>query len=172
VKHGLGDNTLSASVRAATPLDVPAIVAMGAESQKALCKGNARMWTPHPDAPARFGAWMHYSLTSQDRRIFVAGERELGGFVIAQPTSPFHLPLASRSEHVGLIDDFWSSEFAEASDSREMPYARDLLASAEGEFVQRGRTSAMVVCPAAWRAKQDLLRACGYRDGNAWMLKV
>jgi hypothetical protein len=134
-------------VRAATPADVPAIVAMGARSQKALCQANARMWTPHPEAPARFGAWMHYSLNLTDRRIFVHGEHEFGGFVIAQPISPFHMPLTSRSEHLGLIDDFWASEFAQATGWRDFPNAKDLLASAEAEFIQRGRTSAMAICP-------------------------
>lgn len=172
VKHRLSDRAAPASVRAATPADVPAIVAMGARSQESLRKANAKMWKPNPDAPARFGAWMQYSLSLQDRRIFVIGERELGGFVIAQPTSPFHTPLALRSEHLGLIDDFWTPEFAQTDGSREFSTAKDLLASAEAEFVQRGRTSAMTICPAEWRAKQDLLRACGYRDGNAWMLKV
>lgn len=172
VKHRLSNPTPPASVRAATAADVPTIVAMGAESQRSLFKANARMWKPHADAPARFGAWMHYSLALQDRRIFVMGEREFGGFVIAQPINPFHMPLTAEREHLGLIDDFWASEFAEEIIGRDFSNARDLLVGAEAEFVQRGRTGAMAICPAAWRSKQNLLRACGYRDGNAWMLKA
>jgi hypothetical protein len=163
VKHRLAGGPAPASVRAATAADVPAIVAMGACSQQALAAANAKMWTPHADAPARFGAWMHYSLTLADRRILVCGDGARGGFVIAQPVSPFHLPLACAREHVGLIDDFWAAAFA--SD------ARDLLAAAECAFVQQRRTSAMAIAPAAWGAKQACLRAAGYGEGNAWMLK-
>lgn len=171
VKHRLSNRAAPTSVRVATAADVPAVVAMGARSQKSLFQANAKMWKPHPDAPTRFGAWMQYSLTLPDRRILVFGEGELDGFVIAQPTSPFHTPLAARSEHLGLIDDFWAPEFAPETEGQDASTAEDLLASAEVEFVRRGRTSAMVICPAAWQAKQDLLRACGYRDGNAWLLK-
>ena len=163
VKHCLIGGEVPASVRAATAADVPAIVAMGARSQQVLAAANARMWTPHAEAPARFGAWMQYSLSLSDRRIFVRGEAERGGFVIAQPTSPFHVPLACSRAHVGLIDDFWAAGFgADAS---------DLLAAAECAFVQQGRTSAMAIAPAAWPAKQASLRAAGYGDGNAWLLK-
>lgn len=172
VKHRLSNGAPPASVRAATPADVPSIVAMGARSPEALCQANAQMWTPHLDAPVRFGAWMHYSLTLQDRRIFVVGERDLGGFVIVQPISPFHLPLTSERENLGLIDDFWAPEFAQETGRRDVSTAKDLLASAEFEFIQRGRTSTMVICPIKWRSKHDSLRACGYGGGNAWMLKV
>ena len=40
VKHRLSDRATPASVRPATAADVPAIVAMGAQSQKALCRAN------------------------------------------------------------------------------------------------------------------------------------
>ena len=159
VKHRLSNGAAPASVRAALPGDVPAIVAMGAEAQQALFRANAKMWKPHPEAPARFGAWMHYSLTLTDRRIFVSGEPESVGFVIAQPTSPFHLPLTSQREHLGLIDDFWAPAFAAAMERRESADAQDLLVAAQLEFVRRGRTSAMAICPAAWQSKQDFLRA-------------
>lgn len=163
VKHGLAIGDVPASVRAATAEDVPAIVAMGVRSQQVLAAANARMWTPHAEAPARFGAWMQYSLSLSDRRIFVCGEAERAGFVIAQPASPFHLPLACGREHLGLIDDFWAAAFGAD--------ARDLLAAAEHAFVQQGRTSAMAIAPAAWPAKQASLRAAGYGEGNAWLLK-
>jgi hypothetical protein len=167
VNHRLADRPASHSaVRAASTADVPAIVAMGAEAQAALCQANAKMWTPHPDAPARFGAWMQYSLTLPDRRILVAGASKPSGFVIAQPVSAFHLPLTCEREHLGLIDDFWASAFATASSD-----AGDLLSAAEMEFVQRGRTSAMAICPRDWRAKYAILSAHGYIDANTWMLK-
>lgn len=168
VKHGLRPADAPASVRAATAADIPAIVAMGAASQRSLSGANAAMWTPHPDAPARFGSWMQYSLTLADRRIFVASGHAQAGFVIAQPVSPFHLPLTSAREHVGLIDDFWAEAFAGAGGEAE---ARDLLTAAENEFAARGRSSAMIICPVAWAAKQRFLRGQGYRDGNAWLLK-
>jgi hypothetical protein len=47
-----------------------------------------------------------------------------------------------------------------------------LLAAADDEFVARKRTSAMAICPVGWRAKQDTLRAHGYRDANIWMLRA
>jgi len=167
IKHGLVAGSES-HVRAASPADVPAIVAMGVQAQKALHQANDRMWKPHPEAPQRFGAWMQYSLTLPDRRILVFDAEEPSGFVIAQPVSAFHLPMACGRDHIGLIDDFWASAFV-SSDASD---ASELLAAAEAEFVRRGRTSAMVICPAMWRAKQDVLRAYGYRDGNTWMLKT
>ena len=170
VKHRLANAAPPAHVRAATAADVPAIVAMGAASQEALFQANAQMWTPHPQARARFGAWMHYALTLPDRRIFVFGEGEPTGFAIAQPTSPLHLPLTSQPDHVGLIDDFWAPEFAPAPGGPTG--ARDLLTAAELEFIARRRASIMTICPAGWRSKQEALRARGYRDGNAWMLKA
>jgi hypothetical protein len=172
VKHRLSNAPAPASVRAALPADVPAVVAMGAKAQQALFQANAKMWKPHPEAPARFGAWMHYSLSMADRRVFVFGDPEPTGFVIAQPTSPFHMPLASQRAHLGLIDDFWAPAFAEPVERREWTDARDLLVAAELEFIRRGRTSAIAICPAAWQSKQDVLRAHGYRDGNNWMLKI
>jgi hypothetical protein len=173
VKHGLADVSASqSSTRAASPADVPAIVAMGAAAQRALHHANAQMWKPHPDAPQRFGAWMQYSLTLPDRRILVHGASEPSGFVIAQPVSAFHLPLTCERDHIGLIDDFWAPEFGTETARRELASARALLIAAESEFVRRSRTSAMAICPAAWHAKQDILRAHGYHDGNSWMLKA
>ena len=172
VKHGLADGTASqSSVRVASSADIPAIVAMGGEAQKALYQANAEMWKPHPDAPARFGVWMQYSLTLADRRVLVFGAGEPCGFVIAQPVSAFHLPLTCARDHIGLIDDFWASAFA-ALEASALSDASALLAAAEAEFVRRGRTSAMAICPAVWHAKQDILRAHGYGDGNTWMLKT
>jgi hypothetical protein len=170
VKHNLSDHQLIDSVRPASPQDVPGIVALGARSQQSLCGANARMWTPHPEAPTRFGAWMQYSLTLPDRRIFVSGADPLDGFVIAQPPSQFHLPLTAPNDHLGLIDDFWSTEF-DAAQTPNQASAKDLLATAEHEFRVRGRTSAMVITAAAPQPKQDFLRTSGYRDANAWMLK-
>ena len=171
VKHRLVNQPSPASVRAAVPADVPAIVAMGAQSQQVLFAANPKMWTPHPDAPARFSAWMLFSLNLPDRRIFVSPEPERAGFVIAQPASPMRLPLTCKREHVGLVDDFWTPEFA-ATDKFGYSTARDLLTTAEQEFVQRGRTSAMVICADGCRSKQDFLRHADYRDGNAWLLKA
>lgn len=170
VKHELARGPLSAAVRPAAAPDVADIVAMSAKSQRALCEANAQMWKPHPDAPARFAAWMTYSLTLVDRRIFVSSEGDQGGFVIAQPVSPFHMPLSSARGHMGLIDDFWAASFA-ATEAANGSQARDLLNAAEIEFGRRGMTSAMLICPAAWPAKNRSVRSHGYRDGTTWMLK-
>jgi hypothetical protein len=159
-------------VRAANADDVPTIVIMGARSQQELLRADARMWAPHPEAPTRFGLWMDYSLKLPDRCIFISAERNPKGFVIAQPASPFHMPLTSPSDHVGMIDDFWADEFAANCDWKPETTARDLLFSAEQEFTRRKRTTAMVICAAAWPNKNDFLRASGYRAENAWLLKA
>jgi hypothetical protein len=172
VKHGFADGSASRSpVRVAAPADIPAIVAMGVEAQKALCEANAKMWKPHPDAPTRFGAWMQYSLRLPDRRILVFDAGEPSGFVIAQPASALHVPISCERSHIGLIDDFWASAFA-AADALSSSDASMLLCAAEAEFVRRGRTSTMAICPKDWRAKNDVLRGRGYVDGNTWMLKA
>ena len=172
VKHSLSNGGSLAGVREAVATDVPAIVEMGAQSQEALFQANAQMWKPHPEARARFGAWMHFALTLPDRCILVHGGHDGAGFVIAQPASAFHLPLTCDRERIGLIDDFWAQDFATAKEPQGATHAGDLLKAAELEFVARGRTSAMAICPAGWRSKQDFLRAHGYRVGNTWMLKA
>jgi hypothetical protein len=172
VKHRLAHAPQPASVRAATAADVPAIVAMGALSQRALHAANARMWTPHPEAPARFGLWMQHSLTLPDRRLFVSTAHDKAGFVITQPPSGFHLPLATAPGHLGLIDDFWADAFATPTPRDAAANAAALLTATENAFAERGRTSAMAICPTAWPAKQNMLRRHGYSDGNAWLLKA
>jgi hypothetical protein len=171
VKHRLEVGSGSTSVRAAAQADVPGIVALNARSQHALSQANARMWEPHPEAPARFGGWMQHSLTLSDRRIFVTSGRELAGFIIAQRVSPFHLPLTVSSAHLGLVDDFWATDFESTGDAVSSTVAKDLLAEAEAELARRGRTSAMVIVPAVRQAKSEFLEASGYRVANAWMLK-
>ncbi|MDZ4741027.1 MAG: GNAT family N-acetyltransferase [Alphaproteobacteria bacterium] len=171
VKHRLSNGVSPISVRAASSADIAAIVAMGGEAQNMLFQANAQMWKPHPEAPSRFSAWMHYSLTLPDRCIFIDDGHESAGFVIAQPVSSVHMPVASKRDHIGLIDDFWAPEFATATTGRVSTFASDLLAAAEFEFTRRGKTSAMAISPATWRSKQHFLREHGYCDGNAWMLK-
>lgn len=77
-------------------------------------------------------------------------------------------PATASDADVGLIDDFWAEAFAGVGGEAE---ARDLLAAAESAFAARGRSSAMIICPVAWAAKQRFLRGQDYRDGNAWFLK-
>ena len=169
VKHGLMGHP-PPSVRSASADDVPSIVTLTTQSLASLQEANPKMWTPHPEAAPRFATWMNYSLTLPDRRIFVAEDRR--GFIIAQSPGAFHVPQTSPRDHLGLVDDFWSEDFTAPSPPRYSDRTMDLLSAAELEFVNRGRTTTMVICPAARQPKQDFLRASGYRDGNAWMLKA
>jgi hypothetical protein len=58
----LGDAGMPAGVRPASETDVPGIVARSAENRRVLY-GIEPFWTIHPEADARFDAWMRRTLT-------------------------------------------------------------------------------------------------------------
>ena len=146
---------------------------LSAKHRKALAEVNPRFWHIHPEADGRFDAWMRRSLTLKDRDMFVAAAGgEVHGYIIAQPCSPFLIPIAHDVAAIGVIDDFYDEDFATVSAvSNSGSHGEDLLAAAESSFAQRGVDSALVVCPAAWPSKVSLLERRGYRAAKLWMLK-
>jgi hypothetical protein len=173
-KHGFAAGAATTATRPAGVDDIPAIVALSARHRATLQQLNARFWTIHPEADRRFEGWMRYSLGLTDRDMIVAGRPgQISGYVIAQPITSLHLPAGHEIAHVGIIDDFYATDFAQvarlANGGRN---AAGLLASAEAAFARRGVQAALVVCPAAWTSKKALLERIGYRTAKLWMLKA
>jgi hypothetical protein len=172
VKHDLAARDVRVEhARRASAADIPGIVALNREAQERKREADPRFWTPHPDAPARFGAWMTHGLSLADRDLFVEGPPDaLTGFIVAQPAGPLTMPVAHDASHLGLMDDFHATEFGASLAAASVPAAAtQLLVAAEQALRARGRSSAMVICPAAWTAKSGLLAAQGYRTASLWM---
>ncbi|MBX2806956.1 MAG: hypothetical protein KTR19_13360 [Hyphomicrobiales bacterium] len=165
-------HSLPARARSATPEDVPAIVAASAHHRCNLARLDP-FWVIHPDADARFCRWMQRSLTLTDRDMFVSGPSgELEGYAIAQPIARLLVPPAHDIEKIGVLDDYDHEDFADTGKvGNDGVGARDLLAAAERAFAERNYTSALVVCPAAWRSKISILQDAGYQTAKIWMVK-
>jgi hypothetical protein len=172
-RHGFTDHAPAPGVRSAAPEDVPGIVKLSADHRRTLARLNPRFWQIHPNADARFDAWMRYSLTLKDRDMFVAGPPgDMRGYIIAQPVAPLLVPAAHDITATGVIDDFYALDFADASTvANDGAMAASLLSAAENTFARRGYTAALAVCPAAWTTKAALLEREGYRTAKLWMLK-
>lgn len=138
------------AVRLATETDVPALVAFNREARARLHEANPDFWLSHAEADARFGLWMKFSLTMRDRSMLMSDRGP--GFVIAQPASPIQLPTSLAQEHAGTS-------------------GAELLAAAENDFVARGKTAALAICPKAWAAKKALLTRAGYTTNHLWFVK-
>jgi hypothetical protein len=173
VKHRFASEVMSNAVRAAVPEDVPEIVKLSARHRWMLAELNSRFWHIHPDADRRFDAWMHRSLTLKDRDMIVAGEPgTVQGYIIAQPCSPLLMPVGHEVAPIGVIDDFYDVDFADAAVVANGGSSGEaLLAAAENAFKRRGVDSTLVVCPAAWSSKISLLERRGYRTAKLWMMK-
>ena len=171
-RTGLGDAGMPSGVRPATEDDVPGIVARSAENRGVLYDIDP-FWAIHPEADARFDAWMRRSLTLPDRDMIVMGGPEaLEGYVIAQPASRLHFPPAHDITGTGVIDDFYHPDLADsAALANEGVGAMTLLRAAEVAFAERGTGAAFVVCPAGWRSKARLLEAAGYETAMVWSTK-
>ena len=163
-KHRFSTDALS-GVRAAGADDVPGIVKLSAKHRRTLARVNPRFWHIHPEADARFDAWMRRSLTLNDRDMFVAAEAgEVHGYIIAQPVAPLLVPAAHEIAAIGVIDDFYDADFADVpAVSNGAANGKNLLSAAECAFARRAVDSALVVCPAAWSSKVSLLERSGYR---------
>jgi hypothetical protein len=172
VKTALSPEAPPQFIRMATEHDVPNLVAFNREVRDLLREANPDFWRSHPEAETRFGLWMKFSLTMRDRTIFVSHEdHSTTGFIIAQPASPIPLSIASE-ESVGVIDDFHCTTFGSSLTARADTRAGDaLVAAAETDFVRRGKTAAMAVCPVAWTSKAALLERAGYRTQFTWYTK-
>ncbi|TDT77906.1 hypothetical protein BDE40_1207 [Litoreibacter halocynthiae] len=171
-KTGLTDAPASEDVREAVADDVEAIVASSAVNRQVLYDLND-FWKPHPDADARFGAWMARSLTLADRDMFVSeAEGDFEGYVISQPASALHFPSAHDVTGIGFIDDYFHTDY-ENPDSLEEdgPAAAALLHAAEAALKARGNRAALIVCPAAWSSKISLLQNLGYETAITWFIK-
>jgi hypothetical protein len=171
-KHRFSSDALPPGVRPASAEDVPGIVKRSAEHRRTLARINPRFWHIHPEADGRFDAWMRRSLTLKDRDMLVAVEvDEVHGYIIAQPIAPLLVSAAHEIATVGVIDDFYDEDFADASVLSSGSSGDNLLAAAESAFVRRQIDSTLVVCPAAWSSKVSLLERRGYRVAKLWMLK-
>jgi hypothetical protein len=173
LKTNLAPQAASAAVRQATERDIPDLVAFNREGRARLHEANPAFWTSHPDAEARFGLWMKFSLTMRDRTMFVSeGENNLSGFIIAQPASPIQVPIEIEETQIGVIDDFHCTTFASALDrAHDDTAGRQLLQAAESAFAGQGKTGAIAICPVAWTAKAALLEASGYKTQHTWFTR-
>lgn len=159
-------------IRPASEGDIPGIIARSAENRQVLRDIDV-FWNVHPDADARFSAWMTRSLTLSDRDMMVIGPRtNLDGYVIAQPASRLHFPPAHDITAIGVIDDYYHRELADF-ETRDAGHqgALALLRAAETAFAARSRDTAFVVCPAGWRSKIKALEAAGYETAMVWSIK-
>ncbi|MEO1308985.1 MAG: hypothetical protein AAFV38_14010, partial [Pseudomonadota bacterium] len=171
-RSDIKDRDTPSGVRLAVEADVAGIVARSADHRRNLFAIDS-FWEIHPNADARFSAWMSRSLTLEDRDMMVIGAADdLSGYVIAQPASRLHFPPAHDISGIGVIDDYYHVELA---DPNALPYgcvgATALLRGAEAAFSDRGKNAAFVVCPAGWASKIEVLNAAGYRTAMVWSIK-
>ena len=173
-KSGLTSSAApSANTRRAAAEDLPRIITLSAAHRRTLQMLNGRFWHSHPEADARFGTWMRYSLTLADRDMIVAGAPgRVQGYIIAQPIARFLIPIAHDISGVGVIDDFYAEAFSEVcGQDLSGGEAAELLCAAESALAGRGFRSILAVCPAGWESKLALLQHSGYRAAKVWMLK-
>ena len=158
--------------RAAVAEDVPAIVKSGAVNRNILFGLNA-FWEPHADADTRFADWMTFSLELTDRDMFVSeADGGLEGYIISQPATPLHFPAAHDISATGIIDDYFHIDFEDPHELKDTAHgAHTLLRSAEAALQDRGGDAVLVVCPAAWKSKIQLLESAGYETAVSWLIK-
>jgi hypothetical protein len=171
-KTGLSEETGFEGVRKATEEDVPSIVASSADTRRILSSLD-EFWKPHIDADARFNLWMNYSLTLDDRDMFVSkADGNITGYAISQPATPLHFPIAHDISQIGIIDDYHHRDF---ENPRMLEHdgkaAATLLYAAEAALGARGGAAALIVCPAAWKSKFSVLKAAGYETEVTWFMK-
>lgn len=171
-KTGLRETAIPDGIRPAVEDDIAGIVAHSAAHRRVIA-GLSDFWTTHPDADARFDNWMRRSLTLRDRDMLIAGPPGcVSGYAIAQPASPLHFPPAHDIGAVGIIDDYFHTEFSDPAEVvRGGATAVALLQAAESAFARRGTSATLVICPAAWDSKREVLEGAGYRTALIWMRK-
>lgn len=172
LKPALAPQTASTAIRTATEADIPALVAFNREGRERLHEANPAFWVSHLDAETRFGFWTTISLTMRDRAIFVSEHNgQPNGFLIAQPPSPIQVPIVLDEAKVGVIDDFHCTSFgASLKTAQDTRPARSLLNAAEADFIKRGKSAAMAICPVAWPTKARLLEEAGYKIDHTWFV--
>jgi hypothetical protein len=171
-KTGLIKNGQVDDVRTATAEDIPEIVRTSAINRNILFDLDA-FWKPHPDADARFGDWMTFSLGLTDRDMFVAkAEGDLEGYLVSQPATPLHCPVSHDISATGMIDDYFHTGFENQHELKDATHgAVNLLRSAEVALQSRECDAVLVVCPAAWKSKIQLLETAGYETAISWLIK-
>ena len=171
-KTGLIKDRHVDGARAAVAEDVPAIVKSGAVNRNILFGLNA-FWEPHADADTRFADWMTFSLELTDRDMFVSeADGGLEGYIISQPATPLHFPAAHDISATGIIDDYFHIDFEDPHELKDTAHgAHTLLRSAEAALQDRGGDAVLVVCPAAWKSKIQLLESAGYETAVSWLIK-
>ena len=171
-KTGLRMSKPPDCVKPAKTEDVPDIVRLSAENREVLHRLN-EFWKPHNDADARFGAWMQKCLTLPDRDMFVSREdAQFTGYAISQPATRLHFPPSHEIGAIGIIDDFFHANFSDPTQLKGTGSgASKLLEMAETALAARGYDAAMVVCPAVWTTKRNVLKRAGYRTAITWFKK-
>lgn len=169
-RSGLHRSTPAPDIRRATDADLAGIATQSAVSREVLHALDP-FWKPHDEAAPRFAAWMEKSLTLPDRDMLVSGPPgSVTGYAISQPVTPLHLPPAHDIAGVGIIDDFHHEDMR-TPDHLGGNGAAALFAAAEGCLAARGARAALVVCPAAWASKAEVLHEAGYRPALTWHIK-
>ncbi len=172
-KSGLTQSGDAQTVRKAEVRDVPDIVTSSAVNRQILNDLKPDFWKPHPDADTRFAQWMQRSLTLADRDMFVSEDAGVFlGYAISQPATPLHFPPAHDISEIGVIDDFHHVEMGDPTSlARDATRASAVFRAAESARVVRGNTALLVVCPAAWTAKAQVLTRAGYTNAMTWFFK-
>lgn len=173
-KTNLSQANEFANVRKAKEADVPAIVTSSATNRQILWDLNERFWKPHADADSRSDWWMRHSLTLGDRDMFVSElDGRFQGYAISQPATPLHFPTPHDISGIGVIDDYYHDELEDPNDlSAGGANAAVLLEAAEVALEKRGNSSALIVCPTAWKSKIVVLERAGYSNAITWFVKI
>ncbi len=171
-KTGLANKAPAQGVRKAAEKDVPSIVSSSATNREIL-SGFDEFWKPHPDANDRFSDWMAFSLELTDRDMFVTEvDGHFKGYIVSQPVTPLHIPPAHEMSRTGIVDDYYHIDFEDPHSLKDSGAgATLLLRSAEAALAARGCDTALIVCPAAWISKIQLLEAAGYKNAITWLKK-
>ena len=158
------------TARPATEADIPRIVTLSAENRETLHAIDP-FWRPHPEADARFDAWMRRSLTLTDRDMLMPPGEAPEGYSIAQPATALHVPAGHDATRLGVIDDYFHRAFRDPGELGAGDEATALLRAAETALARRGREAVLLVCPAGWSSKLSLLAEAGYRPGLVWHMR-
>lgn len=116
---------------------------------------------------------MARSLTLSDRDMFVSDvDGDVEGYCISQPATALHFPTPHSIDTTGIIDDFYHTDFAGTENlNGDSQPALSLLNAAKASRKARGDTAVLVVCPAAWTSKIQLLKAAGFDNAITWFKK-
>lgn len=143
VKSDLERKPISGSVRLAADNDISEIARLGSLHRALLQKGNPVFWNEHPEADARFAAWMGMSLKLPDRSMLVSQfSSRIDGFIVLQPITPMHVLAPHDVSDMALIDDFWADVLMHVGlEAADDSATLNLITGAEAVAVERGYQS-------------------------------